>query len=443
MSDYVIRTENLGKKYRISTGKKRTTFRDLVAKRTSEAIDYVKLLGVQRDRPFSAHQEIWALKDISFSIKAGESVGIIGSNGAGKSTLLKILARITAPTTGKVHLKGRVGSLLEVGTGFHAELTGRENVYLNGAILGMKRLEIDRKFDEIVAFSEISDYLDTPVKHYSSGMRMRLAFSVAAHLEPEILLIDEVLAVGDISFQRKCLTKMEDVAHQGKTIIFVSHNIAAVKALCDSAIYLEQGRVKYIGNTFEAIKHYVNQTQKTEGTAQVEPDTQKNAQILSITSLNNFDKQVADFQQNEDLRFRIRLLVNRPIYRGYISLNLYNVEMELLLATNDVEMNRNVSVISLAGLHTVEVIIPGNLFVPGDYFVEVMINYPGRKNTILIDHFMHLLKINIMDHGSELAKLNISWRGSVHPDVHWVLPESIIPKRVYSSLENEDIDEGG
>ena len=201
-------------------------------------------------------EEFWALRDVNFEIKRGEIVGIIGRNGAGKSTLLKILSRITEPSTGRVEIKGRVASLLEVGTGFHAELTGRENIYLNGAILGMSRAEIRRKFDGIVAFAEVEKFLDTPVKRYSSGMYVRLAFAVAAHLEPEILIVDEVLAVGDVEFQKKCLGKMQDVAGEGRTVLFVSHNMAAVGALTQTAIVLDLGRIAFIGPTEEAMKTY-------------------------------------------------------------------------------------------------------------------------------------------------------------------------------------------
>ncbi len=200
---------------------------------------------------------IWALKDINFEVRQGEVVGLIGRNGAGKSTLLKILARITRPTEGHAEIHGRVGSLLEVGTGFHAELTGRENVYMSGAILGMRKAEIDRKFDEIVAFSEVERFLDTPLKHYSSGMQMRLAFAVAAHLEPEILLVDEVLAVGDAAFQKKCLGKMGDVARHGRTIVFVSHNIAAVKALCSRAVMIKDGTIAKSGAVAEVVDDYL------------------------------------------------------------------------------------------------------------------------------------------------------------------------------------------
>ena len=210
-----------------------------------------------QQRKSESQEEFWALKDISFEVNQGDAVGIIGRNGAGKSTLLKILSRITEPTTGRVKLKGRVASLLEVGTGFHQELTGRENIYLNGAILGMSRLEIKRKFDEIVAFSEVEKFLDTPVKRYSSGMYVRLAFAVAAHLEPEILIVDEVLAVGDAAFQEKCLGKMSEVTHGGRTVLFVSHNMPAVQTLCSKAVYLQEGRVKAVGKVQPLVRDYL------------------------------------------------------------------------------------------------------------------------------------------------------------------------------------------
>ena len=217
----------------------------------------------QRSRSTSAlsvHDTIWALKDVSFEVKHGEVLGLIGRNGAGKSTLLKILSRITEPTAGRAEIHGRVGSLLEVGTGFHRELTGRENIYLNGAILGMRKAEIDRKFDEIVAFAEVEKFLDTPVKRYSSGMYVRLAFAVAAHLEPEILLVDEVLAVGDAAFQKKCLGKMDAVAKEGRTVLFVSHNMAAVSRLCARALWIDQGQVKHLSSPEEVVAAYLAST---------------------------------------------------------------------------------------------------------------------------------------------------------------------------------------
>jgi lipopolysaccharide transport system ATP-binding protein len=257
----IIRVRNLNKQYRIGT--RRASYMTL-KETVAGALRSPFSRGTRRNADLSG-ERVWALKDVSFDVMPGEVVGVIGRNGAGKSTLLKVLSRITEPTEGRVELYGRVGSLLEVGTGFHPELTGRENVYLNGAILGMGRREIDRKFDEIVAFAEIEKFIDTPVKHYSSGMYMRLAFAVAAHLEPEILIVDEVLAVGDAAFQKKCLGKMGDVARQGRTVLFVSHNMGAVSRLCDRAILLACGGVEIDGNTGEAIDKYVSETKGNIG----------------------------------------------------------------------------------------------------------------------------------------------------------------------------------
>jgi len=265
MSDTIIQVENLSKKYILGHQKEGSSsyqsLRDTIA-------DGVGSLFKAREAR-AAQEEFWALKDVSFEIKQGDRVGIIGGNGAGKSTLLKILSRITEPTAGNIRIQGRVASLLEVGTGFHPELTGRENVYLNGAILGMSRIEIKRKFDEIVAFAEVEKFLDTPVKRYSSGMYVRLAFAVAAHLEPEILIVDEVLAVGDTQFQKKCLTKMETIADEGRTVLFVSHNVGAMRSLCNQGIWLKSGQValsgsirsvtdQYLGSAFSMVNQVVD-----------------------------------------------------------------------------------------------------------------------------------------------------------------------------------------
>lgn len=254
----IIRVENLSKQYRIGAAQAPYgTLRDSLT--NAVTAPFRRLRAAHHPSPITHHNEdtIWALKDINFEVMPGEVVGIIGRNGAGKSTLLKILSRITEPTTGKIDLYGRVSSLLEVGTGFHPELTGRENIYLNGAMLGMKRTEIIRKFDEIVDFSEIEKFLDTPVKHYSSGMYMRLAFAVAAHLEPEILVVDEVLAVGDVEFQKKCLGKMQDVAQNGRTVIFVSHNMDAVLRLCQRGVLLGSGEILSQGAVKETVDNYL------------------------------------------------------------------------------------------------------------------------------------------------------------------------------------------
>jgi lipopolysaccharide transport system ATP-binding protein len=259
MSDVVIQVENLGKKYIIGHQKKEryTALRDVLGNGAREMWQRLRYPG--KSFPDPCHEEFWALKDVSFEVKQGDRVGIIGRNGAGKSTLLKILSRITEPTTGSIRIKGRVASLLEVGTGFHPELTGRENIYLNGAILGMGRDEIKRKFDEIVDFAEIEKFLDTPVKRYSSGMYVRLAFAVAAHLEPEILLVDEVLAVGDAQFQKKCLGKMEDVSKEGRTILFVSHNAAVIKTLCEKGLYFDKGKLVKADGISECLSIYIDE----------------------------------------------------------------------------------------------------------------------------------------------------------------------------------------
>ena len=273
MSDVAIRLDRIGKLYRIVAAQQGGgSLRESLTHAFSHVgHGLVHLVRSGHTDLAASYEEIWALRDVSLEVKRGEVVGLIGRNGAGKSTLLKILSRITEPTTGYGEINGRAGSLLEVGTGFHAELSGRDNVYLNGAILGMKRVEIRRKFDEIVAFAEIGKYIDTPVKRYSSGMYMRLAFAVAAHLEPEILLVDEVLAVGDVAFQKKCLNKMQDVGQQGRTVIFVSHNMQTITRLCERAILLDDGGLLADGPAPRVVGMYLN-SQLAAGASRTWPD---------------------------------------------------------------------------------------------------------------------------------------------------------------------------
>lgn len=259
LSNPAVRIENVSKLYRIGAVRAQQTFREAVS----------ATLKFRRAERAGKKHDLWALRDVSFDVRLGEALGIIGQNGAGKSTLLKILSRITEPTSGRLEIRGRVSSLLEVGTGFHPELTGRENIALNGAILGMTRVEIRARFDEIVAFAEVERFIDTPVKYYSSGMYMRLAFAVAAHLEPEILIVDEVLAVGDAAFQSKCLRKMNDVATHGRTVLFVSHNMPAVKALCQTAVWLRQGEVQIMGESGTVVTEYLRQATSLVGLADV------------------------------------------------------------------------------------------------------------------------------------------------------------------------------
>jgi lipopolysaccharide transport system ATP-binding protein len=308
----IISVKELGKKYILShqVRERYTALRDVM---TNGAKRVLRRLG----HPFTAlnsdstHEEFWALKDVSFDIQQGDRVGIIGRNGAGKSTLLKILSRITEPSVGQVKINGRVASLLEVGTGFHPELTGRENIYLNGAILGMSKVEIKGRFDEIVAFAEVEKFLDTPVKRYSSGMYVRLAFAIAAHLEPEILIVDEVLAVGDTQFQKKCLGKMEDVGREGRTVLFVSHNMGTINALCNKCILLEEGKLSDYEATPAVIAKYNNIANKLE-TVEIEPRMRNRGDgSITFQSCSLFSRagepKIA-FHIGEDIRVEIKLM---------------------------------------------------------------------------------------------------------------------------------------
>lgn len=282
MSVVSVSVEGVGKRYQIGGAVQRgNTLRDSLMAAVQRPIQRIRHPGSTTHRV----EELWALRDVSLEVREGEVLGLIGGNGAGKSTLLKLISRITEPTEGTIHLRGRVGSLLEVGTGFHAELTGRENIYLSGAILGMTRAEITRRFDEIVEFSEVSRFLDTPVKRYSSGMYVRLAFAVAAHLEPEILVIDEVLAVGDASFQKKCLGRMEDVAESGRTVLFVSHQMQAVRSLCTRVVELKKGRVVNSGAPAEVIDNYLRQQWGVDGVAEWSGDARPGLAEVKLSAL--------------------------------------------------------------------------------------------------------------------------------------------------------------
>jgi lipopolysaccharide transport system ATP-binding protein len=312
MDEITIQVRNLGKQFRIGQLEHHKTLRDAIVRGvTAPFRSRSTASGPGGGR--QAHEYIWALRNISFEVQKGEAVGIIGRNGAGKSTLLKILSRITEPTEGMAEIRGRVGSLLEVGTGFHPELTGRENIYLNGAILGMTRAEIERKFDEIVAFSEIERFLDTPVKRYSSGMYVRLAFAVAAHLEPEILLVDEVLAVGDIAFQRKCLGKMEDVTEEGRTVLFVSHNMTSIQALTEKAICLDGGRIVASGPTEETVQTYLALMDAVTPSGRGDLSKHKGVEFLKSVEILQNGKPVSVIRIGTPITFRLKLTAPRPL----------------------------------------------------------------------------------------------------------------------------------
>jgi lipopolysaccharide transport system ATP-binding protein len=319
--------------------------------------------------------DFWALKDISFELEAGQTLGIIGYNGAGKSTLLKILSRITRPTSGRGEIRGRVGSLLEIGTGFHSELSGRENVYLNGAILGMRRVEIEAKFDEIVAFADIGEFLDTPVKHYSSGMFMRLAFAVAAHLDPEILIVDEVLAVGDINFQRKCLGKMQEVGQSGRTILFVSHDMAAVSRICDRAIVLSNGRIVASGPSGEAIGQYLAGTWGAPAERIFDGDLRAASDAVRLERVRVINKG-HDLTSRFDIRDAIGLEITYQVIEGghilLPNLQVFNQERAHVFTVQDVASDWSERPKD-PGTYTSTAWIPGNLMAEGGFIVNAAI----------------------------------------------------------------------
>ena len=380
MSDTVIRVENLGKRYIIGhqQQEKYTTLRDVLAN-TAKGITQrfnPKSRLRQTQPPFQNpnSEEFWALKDVSFEVKRGDRIGIIGRNGAGKSTLLKILSRITEPTDGRISIKGRVASLLEVGTGFHPELTGRENIYLNGAILGMSKVEIRRKFDEIVAFAEVEKFLDTPVKRYSSGMYVRLAFAVAAHLQTDILLVDEVLAVGDAKFQKKCLSKMQDVSRDGKTILFVSHQLGLAQEICTSGILMQSGRAISFSSIDSAIKNYLS-NQKTVKNSQ-EHVLAKSKYIKGVEiSKEEYLKQNKIFF-GEPLSVSVELdnLPDLPVGLN-LSIKNYSGKLISLFSTNPhdgVDLPRKEKI-------QIHFLIEFCCYAPGEYFLDISLTEPAIR----------------------------------------------------------------
>lgn len=371
MGDIAIRVEEISKRYRIGKREQYQTLRDTLSSAfTAPFRKAGMLLQGGGDDAAALERTIWALKEISFDINQGEVVGIIGGNGAGKSTLLKILSRITEPTDGFAEIHGRVASLLEVGTGFHPELTGRENIYLNGAILGMKRVEIERKFDEIVAFSEVETFIDTPVKHYSSGMYLKLAFSVAAHLEPEILMVDEVLAVGDVKFQQKCLGKMGSVAKEGRTIIFVSHNMGAIAQLCERVILLEKGQLKRIGLAREVVADYLSsslgaEVQSTWLRQSLESDAK--VQFCSIRLLSSDEQLVSHATFDDPLLIEMVYDVKVSLRGLTITFHLLDSMGNIVFESMDSDYPKWRDSVKEPGRYRATAKIPPHLLRPGRY----------------------------------------------------------------------------
>ncbi len=399
MSDYAIKVEGLGKKYLLrhqAAGKRYVALRDVLTEKAKAFFGNRKSESGNRQ----STEEFWALKDVSFEVKPGEAVGIIGRNGAGKSTLLKLLSRITEPTSGRIRLRGRVASLLEVGTGFHPELTGRENIFLNGAILGMNRVEIRDKFDEIVDFAEVEKFLDTPVKHYSSGMYMRLAFAVAAHLEPEILIVDEVLAVGDMEFQKKCLGKMEDASKGGRTVLFVSHNMDAVLRLCRHGMVLQQGTVSFVGDAKTAIGRYLGNATKQphEVDLSTHPRTgelRKKIQFLKVRLRNHIDGDAWRLPFGWPLCMEIDFRATTALPFAEIGANIFSTtgqEIISSLSSNSIEDNA-----FQPGDHRCLVDFGRIFLVPGRYQMSLGL----RSDSGMEDHLLGAVEFEVSS--SELS----------------------------------------
>jgi len=442
MSDVPILVENLGKKYVLSHQgrgghKKYVALRDVL---TEAAMAPFRKLRKRRelatddgraaDSGSNSREEFWALKEVSFEIKRGESVGIIGRNGAGKSTLLKLLSRITEPTTGRIELEGKVASLLEVGTGFHPELTGRENIYLNGAILGMKRAEIKSKFKEIVAFAEVEKFLDTPVKHYSSGMYVRLAFAVAAHLEPDVLIVDEVLAVGDAEFQKKCMGKMQSVSErEGRTVLFVSHNMQAIRQMCRRVIYLKQGKVIYSGDPHSAISAYLGQGLDAESHADIDlsdyprPHPIEGASFQRVRFTDGRGDPASRVRLTDSLGVEVDIKVNKTMRKFDLAMAV--IHGEGLRVFSEAYSDQHAPTDLKPGKYTLRFQVPMRFFKMESYFLTLAMNENGTH----CDHVDGLLMPEIFDENPNLQMESNRW-GVLRIPVTWDLIKPVMNRAV-------------
>jgi len=418
MSDIAVQVENLGKKYRIPHQGKRgeATLREVLAQ-TAGSLFRGRRSG--RDRV----EEFWALRDVTLDVRRGDVVGIIGRNGAGKSTLLKLLSRITEPTAGTIVVAGRIASLLEVGTGFHNELTGRENIFLNGAILGMHRAEIRRKFDDIVEFSGVEQFLDTPVKYYSSGMYMRLAFSIAAHLEPDILVVDEVLAVGDAEFQKKCLGKMREVAEQsGRTVIFVSHNMQAVKSLCNYAAHLASGRLVSYGPTSEIVRGYLAAGSSNTGRWENErpgDDERSEVQLLSM-EVSDAHGSVGVYPSSSELTISMTFRLREPMAGFCLGFDLVTADGTTVLRSYQTDQAEDAWPRQAKGVQQWSCRIPAGLLCGGEYFVSPRISIHNVRWLIVLEAVLQFEVI--LDHGVSPFWNSLSGKsrpGVVAPILEW------------------------
>jgi len=421
MTSAAIHAEHLGKRYTIGHRVRSRTARDAIASAASRVIGSLRFGAM---KPVQTEDTLWAIDDVSFEVAPGEVVGIIGRNGAGKSTLLKVLSQITEPTTGFVDVTGRIGSLLEVGTGFHEDLSGRENTYLNGAILGMNRAEIDRKFDEIVAFAEIDRFIDTPVKHYSSGMYMRLAFAVAAHLETEILVVDEVLAVGDVHFQKKCLGKMDDIARHGRTVLFISHNMEAIQRLCTRGLLMDRGRLVMSGPVGEVVAQYrsVEQSMAEIGRFNTRGRSGTGwARVRDIRLVDGRGQTVQGVPPEDDLVFQVDLQLAAASSRGA---SLRGLVIELVVCSDQGQpllslMNVDDDGVELpaATTCTVTARLSGPTFIPGRYRLNAFVGIPYLEH---VDEIADAFEFEIVapERPWRPYELHVT-RGMVCRKAHW------------------------
>lgn len=409
----VIEVNNLSKKFKLGVYGGKTLRDDFTAWLAKIRGKENPLIAIGDKSRVDQKGEFWALRDINFALKQGEVLGIIGKNGAGKSTLLKLLSRISYPTSGEIRIKGRIASLLEVGTGFHPELTGRENVFLNGAILGMSKRDITNKFDEIVAFSGIEHHIDTPVKRYSSGMKVRLGFAVAAHLEPEILIVDEVLAVGDAEFQKRCLGKMEDVARNGRSIIFVSHNMSAVRNLCSKSILLEDGKLIEEGETEEVIKNYLSLENSEKLITFFKGSEIENQNfVLKSISIDS----IPPFSMSSEINIIISLNVIGDISNYDFTINLLTKDETIVFVSSTGENPVNIFDSTESGNISVRVTIPKSLLNAMEYSLNLLVI---QNRSRLIKKFESVLSFEIQDIKQDNRYSFAKRKGLVHPILKW------------------------
>lgn len=412
----ILKAENISKQYRLGTVGTGTLSDDLKRwwyNMRGKEDPFLKVGAINERSSLAIEDYVWALRDINFEVKQGEVLGIIGKNGAGKSTLLKLLSRVTSPTTGSIRTKGRIATLLEIGTGFHPELTGRENIFMNGAVLGMSRMEIKNKLEEIIAFSGCEKYIDTPVKRYSSGMTVRLGFAVAAHLEPEILVVDEVLAVGDAEFQKKAIGKMNSLSKgEGRTVLFVSHNMASIKSLCSKTIVLENGAVVFEGDSSEGIDHYLQLNKNSGFVGEYSTHVEAESGIESLQIIDKNENIRTEFSFDEPIYIKSKLHVDEKNLNAHFGFRVID-RNDKIIFSSEIKIS---DMVQKAGLYEFKVQIPPKFLVPHIYNLSFAFHIPNRK---YIDYLEKCLSFNIVETGSKFHIYQGADYGCVFVNCNW------------------------